>query len=198
MARKELVSLKPSFKSKLDNLFLNSSHVDFWTIENAMSDDGCEHYEYGDLMEYMMCNDGMMPGENGDGYVYSDGPVYYGGLNITTEVVESILKFYTEEDGVNKTLEELAHYLYRDENIRKGLKKHFENVLYLSYYKVKEISTRELKKEKGIRYNRPRMFNVLHTSLVFVQPDRRKPIYYLSSGHGLVLDERTIVDFDWK
>ena len=79
----------------------------------------------------------------------------------------------------------------------KGLKKHFENVLYLSYYKVKEISTRELKKEKGIRYNRPRMFNVLHTSLVFVQPDRRKPIYYLSSGHGLVLDERTIVNFDW-
>ena len=161
-----------------------------------MSDDWCEHYDYGDVMEYMMCNDGMMPGANGDGYRYSDGSVYHVDTHINTEVVDSILKFYSEEDGVNKTLEEFAHYLYRDENIRKGLKNHFRNLCW--WRDVKEISTRNLKKEKGVRYNRPRMYAVLETDITFVQPDRRKPIYYLSSGHGLVLDERTIVDFDLK
>ena len=196
MSGAKLVRLNPKFKNELDNLFLNSSHVDSEKVIKAMSDDWCEHYEYGDVMEYMMCNDGMMPGANGDGYRYSEGPVYHVDTHINTEVVDSILKFYNEEDGANKTLEEFAYYLYRDENIRKGFKNHFENVRW--WRKIKEISTRELKKEKGIRYNRPRMFRVLHTSLVFVQPDRRKPIYYLSSGHGLVLDERTIVDFDWK
>ncbi len=148
-----------------------------------------------------MCNDGFFPGTIDDGYVYSDGPVYHVDTHINTEVVDSILKFYNEEDGANKTLEELAHYLYYDENIRKGLGKHFENVVW--WRKVKELSTRNLKKEKGIRYNRPRMFELQKSffdqpSFVFVQPDRRKPVYYVVSGHGIVLDERTIVNFDWK
>ena len=196
MAGAKLVRLNPSFKNELDNLFLNSSHVDSEKVKKTMSDDWYEHEEYSDVMEYMMVNGGM-PGENGDGYVYrGEGSVYYDDTHINTEVVDSILKFYTEEDGANKTLEEFAYYLYRDENIRKGLKEHFENVRW--WCKVKEISTRELKKEKGVRYNRPRMYAVLETDITFVQPDRRKPIYYLSSGHGLVLDERTIVDFDWK
>lgn len=196
MAGAKLVSLNPSFKNELDNLFLNSSYVDSEKVKKTMSDDWCEHVEYGDVMEYMMVN-GTMPGENGDGYAYRvEGPVCHVDTHINTEVVDSILKFYSEEDGVNKTLEEFAHYLYRDENIRKGLKNHFRNLCW--WRDVKEISTRNLKKEKGVRYNRPRMYAVLETDITFVQPDRRKPIYYLSSGHGLVLDERTIVDFDLK
>lgn len=187
-----LVTFNQNFKDKMDALFkektptyvdiaLSVKRTDLVVVPHIgrLSKREAEYaYEsYGDRMDYMMSNDGMTPEDVN--------PDYY----IKDETAKAIVKFYTEEDGVNRTLVEMARYLYKN-----GVLK-FRNVNSIF---VKELSAKHVHVKTNMRLNRPRFYKIINSNcqnIIIIQPNRRKNEFFIANNDRyIIFDLRLIVD----
>lgn len=185
-----LLKITPSLKETMDELFKEVGVLDCKTLRTRISDDETPWPEYGDVQEYRMCNDGMYPGELGDGYYYHGGAVYHDDVHIEECAAEAICEFYNKENGISKSFEELVAYLDKCNM----LLKYFKNV----YPIMKMVETPfkyvdKSKLDKTIRLNRPRAFRINERELYLIQPDRRKH-EFITLPEKVLIDTKMYVD----
>lgn len=129
---------------------------------------------YDDQVSFMMSHEGMTPEE------------YYVQQYMDKSTAQSIVEFYKTQNGIEKSLKDLAYYLYRNNTL------HFGNLL--EGYRLVPISAKHIDGKTARDYfsvhklYKPRYFQVIYgegeiRSSRFgavahvIQPDRRKNEY---------------------
>lgn len=203
---KRLVNLSYFFKDQLDQMFTKNPDTKVEDIISAFTDEfvNVSHigrmpkdeaesaYEvYGDRVGFMMSNDGLTPEQ------------YYIERYIEEATAKEIVNFYRHEDGLNKTLKELAKYLYNHDVF------HFGNILkdvHLVPLSAKYLRGKTARDYMPIhKLYKPRYYGIVSTGRTIrfsslgkfpaaIQPDRRKNEYIEPLGPGyFVLNPWTIL-----
>jgi len=161
------------------------SHIGYMPAEEA------EHaYDYyGDRVGFMMSNDGMTPEE------------YYVQHYMDEATAKSIVVFYKSYDGINRSLKDLAKYLYSNNVLN------FSNVY--GSYRLVQLSPRFLTGKRARDFlpvhklYKPRYFQLCYGSATIrkceggvaatvIQPDSRKNEFICLDNH-LVFSPNTVI-----
>lgn len=183
-----LLDLTRNLMNKLDNLFSENpdASVDLIIYATKIKEKRMVQVGYSDPIEYMMSNDGDYPPEgtlcHGETDTVTD--VYA----LTQEGAECIKYYYSVTNPDTRNFESFARFLYNNCN----LSKNFANFRYI---KIKEISSKHVSKcvkKKAFSkrpVSRPRFWsNKSNPKMLIVQPDRRKPYYFMYNSDCFVFE----------
>ncbi|MBR2703852.1 MAG: hypothetical protein IKE91_00090 [Clostridia bacterium] len=191
---KRLLSLSTWLKEELDRIFKENPDTTFEYLVDRFFDkfvdvphigrmpveaaQRADKY-YGDQVDFMMSHEGMTPEE------------YYVQHYMDESTAKSIVEFYNTQNGIEKSLKDLAYYLYRNNTL------HFGN--RLEGYHLVPISAKHIDGKTARDYlpvhklYKPRYFQVVYGSekirssrfgafAAVIQPDRRKNEYVEAFG----------------
>ena len=190
------VNLNYHFKEQLDKLFEKNAHTTAEDIVSTFTDEFVnvphigympkEYAEnadkiYQDRLGFMMSNDGYTPEE------------YFVQRCIEKSTAMSIVDFYQNENGIERSLKELAKYLYRHDELK------FSNILQGVY--LVPISPKHLRGKTARDYvqvhklYKPRYYQVCKAGgtirrngqgafAAVIQPDSRKNEFIEPFGPG--------------